>query len=212
MAYLLWYRQNSRRGGIEIFTNYSSLCWAHGNFYWWFGCRSPQGFFEIADLRWMIFLPTSRKVLPTFQIFWNILPSWGPNSPDCSSFCPRSSSGQEKGCFWVGLEMFCVCTYPRKRCVSEQRRGLGVVFWAKWDPIWAKWDPSRQIVQEVGKSALELGKKIPNHRFEAMYKPNVSLLQWRKWIPVCVLWWKKIHGGMLIPRRNWSEEHRYASA
>ena len=45
-------------------------------------------------------------------------------------------------------------------------------------------------------------------RFEAMYKPNVSLLQWRKWIPVCVLWWKKIHGGMLIPRRNWSEEHR----
>ena len=35
-----------------------------------------------------------------------------------------------------------------------------MVFWAKLDPIWAKWDPSGQIVQKVGKKALELGGEI----------------------------------------------------
>ena len=59
------------------------------------------------------FLPTSRKVLP-------ILPSWGLNFSDGSSFCPRSSSGQEKGCFGVGLAVFCVHTYPSKGCVTAE--------------------------------------------------------------------------------------------
>ena len=48
--------------------------------------------------------------LPTL----NILPSWGPVCPDSSSFCTLSSSGQEKGCFGVGLGplgVFCTCAY-----------------------------------------------------------------------------------------------------
>ena len=48
-----------------------------------------------------------------FQVS-NILPSWGRNCPDDSSICPFSSLGQERGCFGVGLEMFCVRTYPRE--------------------------------------------------------------------------------------------------
>ena len=42
----------------------------------------------------------------------NILPSWGSGCPDCSSYCPLSSSGQEKGCFGVGLGVLWVHTYP----------------------------------------------------------------------------------------------------
>ena len=56
-------------------------------------------------------------------------------------------------CFGV----FCAGTYPPKGLSKEQ--GLGVVLWAKWDPIWANWDPSGLFVRKVGKSALELGEK-----------------------------------------------------
>ena len=38
------------------------------------------------------FLPTSWKVCP---LFFNILPGWGPDCPDGSSFCPLSNSGQD---------------------------------------------------------------------------------------------------------------------
>ena len=40
-------------------------------------------------------------LLETVAHFSNILPSWGPFCLDSSSFCPFSSSGQEKGCFGV---------------------------------------------------------------------------------------------------------------
>ena len=43
----------------------------------------------------------------------------------------------------------------------SKEQGLGLGFWANWDPIWAKWDPSRQFVRKVCKSAL--GKKIQSH-------------------------------------------------
>ena len=98
--------------------------------------------------------------LESFAHFSNILPSWGPFCPGSSSFCPLSTSGQEKGCFGVGLGVFCVCTYPQKGFVTgESRTGVArlvVVVWAKWDPNWAKWDPSGQFVRKVGKSALEI--------------------------------------------------------
>ena len=42
----------------------------------------------------------------------SILPSWGPGCPDGNSFCPLSSSGQEKGCFGVCLGVCCVRIYP----------------------------------------------------------------------------------------------------
>ena len=66
---------------------------------------------------WIIFF---RLILEIFSHFSNILPGWGQNCPDSSSFCPLSSSGQEKGCFGVGLGLFCVCTYPLKGCVAEE--------------------------------------------------------------------------------------------
>ena len=62
------------------------------------------------------FCPLLEKFCPLL----NILHSWGPNCPDCSSFCPLSSSGQEKGCFGVGLGVFCVCTYSLKECVTAE--------------------------------------------------------------------------------------------
>ena len=159
------------------------------------------------------FCPLLEKFCPLFKYFEIFCPVGVQIPQTVVHFAHFQVQARKRGV--LGWAWGCsVYWHISKRGVwrLSKQQGLGVVFWAKWDPIWAKWDPSRQIVQEVGKSALELGKKIPNHRFEAMYKPNVSLLQWRKWIPVCVLWWKKIHGGMLIPRRNWSEEHRYASA
>ena len=64
--------------------------------------------------------------------FSNFLPSVGPNCPDYSSFCPLSSSGQEKGCFGVGLVVFCICTYPQKGFVAqaaESRTGVGHSWW-----------------------------------------------------------------------------------
>ena len=58
------------------------------------------------------------KIFGNFQkslvCFLNILPNWGPGCPDSSSFRPLLSSGQEKGCFGVGLGVFFVHTNPRK--------------------------------------------------------------------------------------------------
>ena len=36
-------------------------------------------------------------------------------------------------------------------CRLSKEQGLGVVFWAKTDPIWAKWDPSEQFVRKMDK-------------------------------------------------------------
>ena len=48
------------------------------------------------------YLAGMRKVLPTLQTF----------CLDGTSFFQISSSGQEKGCFGVGLGVFCVRKYP----------------------------------------------------------------------------------------------------
>ena len=104
-----------------------------------------------------------------FDHFSNILPSWGPYCPDCSSSCSLSSSGQQKGWFAVGLGVFCEYIHIPN---LDPKRGLWwlskeecqvVVFWAKGDPIWAKWDTSGQFVQKVGKNVLELGNKIQSY-------------------------------------------------
>ena len=49
----------------------------------------------------------------------HMLQSLGP-WPDfkCAFSWPLSISGQEKGWFGVGLGVFCVCTYPKKGCVT----------------------------------------------------------------------------------------------
>ena len=50
----------------------------------------------------IFFCPLPEKFCLLFKTF----PSWGPGCPDGSSFCPLSSSDQEKGCFGVRLEVF----------------------------------------------------------------------------------------------------------
>ena len=108
-------------------------------------------------------MPTSRKVCPfSSSIF---LPSWGPGCQDGSSFCPLSGSGQEKGCFGVGLGVFCVRTYPRKGCVTAEQRtriGNGILgkmrlhlgkmrlHLCKMRPIWAIWTKSGQKCCKIG--------------------------------------------------------------
>ena len=61
--------------------------------------------------------PDEKKIVlfwESFAHFSNILPRWGQNCPDSSSFCPLSKSGKEKVCFGVGLGVFCVRGgYPR---------------------------------------------------------------------------------------------------
>ena len=104
-------------------------------------------------------------LLEKFCPLSNILPSWGPFCPECSSFCPLSSSGQEKGCFGVGFGAFCVRTYPQKGFVLlNKEQGLVVIFWAKWDLIWAKWEPYGQLVWKVGKNLQNWRKKIQSCR------------------------------------------------
>ena len=98
--------------------------------------------------------------------FSNFLPSVGPNCPDYSSFCPLSSSGQEKGCFGVGLVVFCICTYPQKGFVAqaaESRTGVGHSWWwysgqvrphlGKMRLIWA-------IYMKSGRKCSRNGEKI----------------------------------------------------
>ena len=109
-------------------------------------------------ISWIFFSPTSRKVLPTFQTYCPVWVSFG------SSFCPHSSSGQEKGWFGVGFGSFCGCTYP-ERGLWRLSKGEGLVVVSKWVPIWAEWDPSGQCVRKVGKSAPEFGKKIQSFTF-----------------------------------------------
>ena len=60
----------------------------------------------------------------SFAHFSNILPSWGPKCPDGSSFCPLS--GQEQGCFRVGLWLFVYVHIPKRVvCLLSKEQGLG---------------------------------------------------------------------------------------
>ena len=58
--------------------------------------------------------PLLERVCPLFKHFAQLGCRWLRGS----SFCPLSSSGQEKGCFGVELGVFCVCTYLQKGCVT----------------------------------------------------------------------------------------------
>ena len=56
--------------------------------------------------------PTSRKVhIPT------ILPWWGPGCPHGSSFCPLSSSGQQRDVFWGGVRAY---PHKEKGCLTAE--------------------------------------------------------------------------------------------
>ena len=102
---------------------------------------------------WMIKkLPTSRKVLPTFQTSYPV-GVW-----IARTFCPLSSSGQEKKCFGVGLGVFCVRTYPSTGCVTAEK-GTGVrgailgkmrPYVSKMRAIWAICTKSCQKCAKIG--------------------------------------------------------------
>ena len=105
------------------------------------------------------FLPTSKKVLSTFQTF---CPVGGPVCPAQTvvHFVHCQVQASKSGVLgWVWRCFVYVHIPERGVWLLSKEQELGVVFWAKWDPIWAKWDSSGQYVQKVGKSALELGKK-----------------------------------------------------
>ena len=50
------------------------------------------------------------QLLEKFCLFFKYVAQLEFRLQDGSSFCPLSSSGQEKGCFGVGLGVFCACT------------------------------------------------------------------------------------------------------
>ena len=99
---------------------------------------------------------------------------WGVRISQMNKFVLPTSTKQEKGCFAAGFGVFCVCTYPPKGLSKEQ--GLGVVLWAKWDPIWANWDPSGQF--ESGKKCSRIGGGEFNHRCQ-------EVLDLAKWLIGC---------------------------
>ena len=113
------------------------------------------------------FLPTSRKVLPTFQIF---CPIGVQIAQKVVHFAHFQVQARKKGGLGWALGRFVYVHIPERGVWHlSKEQGLGVVFWAKWYPIWAKWDPSGQFVRKVGKSALELEKK------------NLIMCRWNLW-------------------------------
>ena len=107
------------------------------------------------------FFSTSRKVLSSPVHYLKILPSWGAGCPD-GSFAHFQVQARKRGVLGWSLGCFVQVHIP-KRVVwllsKEQPEVLGVVFWEKRNPVWAKWDPFGQFMWNVGKSALELGKR-----------------------------------------------------
>ena len=106
------------------------------------------------------FLPTSRKVLHTFQTFCPVgvqIAHW--QCTDGCSICSLSSSGQEKRCSGAGVHI------PERsvwRLSKEQL--LCVAFWAKWDPIWANWALCTKNAQKCSRigPTTNLGEKHMN--------------------------------------------------
>ena len=96
--------------------------------------------------RWINFFCT---LLEHFQTF---CPDGVHFAQTVVPFAHFQNQAKKRGVFGWGWGYFLFVHIPE--------RGLWrLVFWAKWDPILAKWDPYGQIVLNVGKSALELGKK-----------------------------------------------------
>ena len=144
----------------------------------------------------IIFYMSKYFLTQSFAHFSNMLPSWSPFCPDGSSFCPLSSSGQEKVFLGVGLGVFGVGTYPQRGgWLLSKEQGLMVVFWAKWDPIWAKWDLSGQW--KVGKSDLELGKKIQSYILQFFHHQSSHFIAF--FFGICQI-------GLLIIWKQWKSD------
>ena len=118
------------------------------------------------------FLPTSRKVLPTFQTFCSVGIHFAQTVLHFAHFQNQATKRCVLG--WV-LRCFVYLHISERGLLRlSKEQGLEEVFWAKWDPIWAKWDPSGQFVLKVGKSPLELGGKF-NHTTNPSFSKQISL-------------------------------------
>ena len=135
------------------------------------------------------FLPTSRKVLSTFQ---KICPVGVQFAQTVVHFAHFQVQARKSGVLGWGWGCFVSVHVPERslwRLSKEQ--GLMVIFWAKWDP-------SGQFVRKVGNSALELGKKIqsctPSHL--SQYDAAVCLSSLKRPLPHCFL-------NQLAPDQMW---------
>ena len=104
------------------------------------------GFHEI---EMNFFLPTSRKVLPTFQIF-----------------CPVAFH-------WLGV--FCLRTYPRTEVVAAELRTGGIL--GKMRPHVGKMRPIWAICMKSGQKCSRIGTKKFNHEIKGSQdaQPCLSL-------------------------------------
>ena len=138
---------------------------------------------------WIIFLPTSINILPTFQTFWSDGVHFAKKVVHFAHF---QYQARKRGVLGWGWGCFVYVHIPERglRRLSKEQ-GLLVVFWAKWDPIWAKWDPSGKFVLKVGKSALELGG-------------GNSIIWWVKFVSsLKQIWsWIQIHSRLMNSTKN----------
>ena len=115
------------------------------------------------EKEWIIFFcplsPTSRKVLCTFGKFCPV----GVQVAQTIVYLPTFQFRPGKEVFWGGVGGV-LCKYEREMWRLSKDQGLGVVFWAKWDPIWAKWDPIWAICTKIGQKCSRIGEKKFNHR------------------------------------------------
>ena len=123
-------------------------------------CRIPaRALQQLSDMN-KFFLPTSRKVLTTFQTFCPVGVHMAQTVVHFAHFQVQGLQARKRGVLGWALGRFVYVHIPERgvwRLSKEQ--GLVVVVWANWDPILAKWDPTGQFVPKMGKSALELRKK-----------------------------------------------------
>ena len=98
----------------------------------------------------IFFLPTSWKVLSTF---WTFFPDGVQVAQTVVHFSHFQVQARKGGV--LGWVLGCLCTYISDVWRWSKEQGLGVVFWAKLDPIWAKGDPSGPKCSRIGKNKIQ---------------------------------------------------------
>ena len=100
-----------------------------------------------------LFLPTSRHVLPIFQTFCPVGVQIAQTVVRFAHFQVQARKRGVLGWAWGCFVYLLILERGVWRLSKEQ--GLGVVFWAKWDPIWAKWN----ICTKSGQKCSRIGEK-----------------------------------------------------
>ena len=141
---------------------------------------------------------------------------------DCSQASPctvlpvvsKIAGGQEKGCIWVGLGMFCLCTYLRKSFVTaEQRSGFCILGKMRPGPIWTICTKSEQKCSSIGnkkfQSSLHISGCILVYRLNIYNYSTMSLHQnkFEKDINLCMLGYTVLNGEQTVQQK--SEQMNY---